>query len=224
MDWDRRHSALLYQFLSGGQLVYRDKLHYEALIRAKHSPNALERTQQQQQNGAKERSTTQAGHDVSARTDGDTHLRSHHHRGHQRRPSASMGTVGAGGAIDGPAKDEVLRDRQMEARLLAIKLCWEVIAWSNEGWVWVALSPLFLILSFVYLDPTTIIKVKCLYIMLLIDILLAGGIKYATKRTRPSYNRVRPFLCSPFSTPFFISKKNSFFFFDTFLTLSKIII
>jgi len=105
-----------------------------------------------------------------------------------RRHSAFLYEVLSGGqptvCCDKRQQQQVILNKQHY-----IELFWEIIAWSNEGWVWVALSPLFLILSFFYLDHLTIIRIKFLYVMLLIDLLLTGGIKYATKRTRPSYNK-----------------------------------
>jgi len=226
MEWDRRNSAYLYQFLSGGQLMYGDRLHYEALVRAKQQQQQPSPRSALPSTHASKLSTTAAAaaalnnHNGNGSSTvilddgGGMNITSHKlfstnrrgssaahqlhqpHSGHQRQPTTTTTTTTSShqataadphSTLLGPA--EVLRDKKLEARLLAIKLCWEAVAWSNEGWVWVALSPVFLFLSLFYLDPTAIAKVKCLYIMLLVDILLTGGLKYATKRTRPSYNR-----------------------------------
>jgi hypothetical protein len=180
MEWDRRHSAFLYQLLSGGQPVHRDKLHYELIAnRAKNNSPKIDHNHQNGTNKAGGGGTNLNGQINNKSTTQTTIVEQH-------PPSSSLTQQ----LKRTTSKEETARDRRLQAKLLFIKLCWEVVAWSNEGWVWVALSPFFLFLSFFYLEPTTILKVKYLYIMLLIDILVTGSIKYATKRTRPAYNKV----------------------------------
>ncbi|ELR20579.1 PAP2 superfamily domain containing protein [Acanthamoeba castellanii str. Neff] len=188
MEWDRQHSAFLYHLLSGGQPVHKDKLP------RKTSPKIEPRTQPNQQHSRIGKQPPAAS--PKAATSIKNGREENNNKStlaaiiEQQLPSPRVMALREQElAKDVQSLAAAAAERRQETKLLFIKVCWEIIAWSNEGWVWVALSPLFILLSFFYLDPASVAKVKYLYIMLFVDILLTGGIKFLTKRTRPSYNK-----------------------------------
>lgn len=192
MEWDRQHSAFLYHFLSGGQPVHKDKLP------RKTSPKIEPRTQPNQQHS---RIGKQHPPGAASSPKEATSIKNGREENNNKSTLAAiieqqlpsprvMALREQELAKDVQSLATAAAERRQEAKLLFIKVCWEIIAWSNEGWVWVALSPLFILLSFFYFDPASVAKVKYLYIMLFVDILLTGGIKFLTKRTRPAYNKV----------------------------------
>lgn len=191
MEWDRQHSAFLYHFLSGGQPVHKDKLP------RKTSPKIEPRTQPNQQHSriGKQHPPAAASSPKAAASIKNGREENNNKSTlaaiiEQQLPSPRVMALREQElAKDVQSLATAAAERRQEAKLLFIKVCWEIIAWSNEGWVWVALSPLFILLSFFYFDPASVAKVKYLYIMLFVDILLTGGIKFLTKRTRPAYNK-----------------------------------
>jgi hypothetical protein len=195
MEWDRQHSAFLYHFLSGGQPAHKDKLP------RKTSPKIEPRTQPNQQHSriGKQHPPAAAASSPKAAASIKNGREENNNKStlaaiiEQQLPSPRVMALREQElAKDVQSLATAAAERRQEAKLLFIKVCWEIIAWSNEGWVWVALSPLFILLSFFYFDPASVAKVKYLYIMLFVDILLTGGIKFLTKRTRPAYNKVPP--------------------------------
>lgn len=197
MEWDRQHSAFLYHLLSGGQPVHKQQeqpVHVDRLTHRRTSKSAspkLEGKKQQQQppNGKHSASEADGGSKIEYNNGGRRKSTIAAIIEQQLPSPRVMALREQELAKDVQSLASAAAERRQEAKLLFIKVCWEIIAWSNEGWVWVALSPLFVLLSFFYFDPTTVAKVKYLYIMLFVDILLTGGIKFLTKRTRPSYNK-----------------------------------
>jgi hypothetical protein len=197
MEWDRQNSAFLYHLLSGGQPVNKQQLQEQE--EPAHDVDRL--THRRTSKSASPKLDGQKNHQKkNAAGDGGSKMESHNNSSNSKSTIAAiieqqlpsprvMALREQELAKDVQSLAAAAAERKQEAKLLFIKVCWEIIAWSNEGWVWVALSPLFVLLSLFYFDPATVVRVQYLYIMLFVDILLTGGIKFLTKRARPSYNK-----------------------------------